>query len=102
MCKKVLSSLTFPLLLLLSNSSRNSASQGDGARNAPEGLNPEPDIITGDISDREQYGNDGIQAGLGVSTTSCNAGTVPVDFFVLPSTDHPIIPHNLYRMSGGA
>src|SRR5947207_3806659 len=102
MFRKILSSLTFPLLLLLSNSSGNSASRGDGARSAPEGLNPGPDIITGDISDLEQYGNDGIQAGLGVSTTSCNAGNVPVDFFVLPSTDHPIIPHNLYRMSGGA
>ena len=61
-----------------------------------------PDIITGDIADLEEYGNDGTQVGLGVSTTSCNAGNVPVDFFVLPSTDHPIIPHNLYRMSGGA
>ena len=49
-----------------------------------------------------QFGSSGTQIGLGVSTTSCNAGNVPVDFFVLPNTDHPIIPHNLYRMSGGA
>src|SRR6266446_6222702 len=102
MFRKILSSLTFPLLLLLSNSSGNSASRGDGARSAPEGLNPGPDIITGDISDLEGYGYDGTHVGLGVSTTSCNAGTEPVDFFVLPNTDHPIIPHNLYRMSGGA
>ena len=44
----------------------------------------------------------GGQVGLGVSTTACNAGNVPVDFFSFPSTDHPIIPHNLYRMSGGS
>jgi hypothetical protein len=102
MFRKVLSYFALPLLLLLSNSSGDSASRGHGAVSALGGLNPGPDIITGDIADLEQYGNDGTQVGLGVSTTSCNAGNVPVDFFVLPSTDHPIIPHNLYRMSGGA
>src|ERR1044071_1381011 len=101
MFRKVLSYFALPLLLFLSNSSGNSASRGNGTRNAPEGLNPGPDIITGDIEDLEAYGYDGTHVGLGVSTTSCNAGTVPVDFFVLPRTDHPIIPHNLYRMSGG-
>jgi Tol biopolymer transport system component len=25
-----------------------------------------------------------------------------VDFFVMPQTNHPVIPHNLYRMSGGS
>jgi hypothetical protein len=102
MFRKILSYVTLPLLLFLCNSSGNSAARGDGVRSAPEDLNAGPDIITGDIADLEEYGNDGIQVGLGVSTTSCNAGNVPVDFFVLPSTDHPIIPHNLYRMSGGA
>jgi hypothetical protein len=102
MFRKILSYFMLPLLLLLSNSSGNSASRGDRVRSAPEVLNSGPDIITGDIADLEEYGNDGTQVGLGVSTTSCNAGNVPVDFFVLPSTDHPIIPHNLYRMSGGA
>jgi hypothetical protein len=102
MFRKILSYFALLLLLFLCNSSGNSAARGDGARNAPGGLNAGPDIITGDIADLEEYGNDGTQVGLGVSTTSCNAGNVPVDFFVLPSTDHPIIPHNLYRMSGGA
>ena len=102
MFRKILSYSALPLLLFLSNSPGNSAARGDGARSAPGGLSAGPDIITGDIADLEEYGNDGTQVGLGVSTTSCNAGNVPVDFFVLPSTDHPIIPHNLYRMSGGA
>lgn len=103
MRRKILSYLTLPLLLLLSNGSGNAASQGKGVPNIPEGtLSSGPDIITGGIQDLEEYGNDGKQVGLGVSTTSCNAGNVTVDFFALPNTDHPVIPHNLYRMSGGA
>lgn len=102
MFRKLLTYITLPLVLLLSNSSGNSKATGHGPRTAPEGLNAGPDIITGDIEDLEEYGNDGTQVGLGVSTTSCNAGNVPVDFFALPNTDHPVIPHNLYRMSGGA
>ena len=69
------------------------------------GFNPGPDIITGDIGELgglEQFGSSGTQVGLGVSTTSCNAGNVVVNFFALPATNHPIIPHNLYRMSGGS
>lgn len=102
MFRKILTCSVLPLLLFLSSSSSNSESRREGRAAPGGGLNPGPDIITGDISDLEEYGNDGTQVGLGVSTTSCNAGNVPVDFFVLPSTDHPIIPHNLYRMSGGA
>ena len=44
----------------------------------------------------------GTQVGLGVGTTSCNNGDVELDWFALPNTDHPVIPQNLYRMSGGA
>ena len=101
MRRKILSYLALPLLLLLSNSSGNSASRSD-SKNSPSGsFNPGPDVIVGGIQDLQEYGNDGKQVGLGVSTTSCNMGTVVVDFFALPSTDHPVIPHNLYRMSGG-
>jgi Tol biopolymer transport system component len=99
---KTLSYFAFPLLLLLSSSSVNSASQTE--QTAREGLNAGPDIITGDIGalgGMEQFGSSGSQVGLGVSTTACNAGNVLVNFMALPSTSHPIIPHNLYRMSGG-
>ena len=37
-----------------------------------------------------------------MGTDSCNAGTVDLDWFALPNNDHPVIPQNLYRMSGGA
>ena len=61
-----------------------------------------PDIIVGDMPDLEQFGSAGSQVGLAVATTSCNNGDEPVNFHELPSTDHPLVPQNLYRMSGGA
>jgi hypothetical protein len=72
-----------------------------GAQNNPESV-PGPDIIVGDLPSMAEYGSAGTQVGLGVGTTSCNNGDQPVDWFALPSTDHPVIPQNLYRMSGGA
>ncbi len=104
MFKKILSCFTLPLLMLLSSSSGNSASR-DEAQSAPEGFNPGPDIITGDIGalgSLEQFGSSGTQVGLAVSTTACNPGDVTVNFSPMPQTTHPIIPHNLYRMSGGS
>ncbi len=61
-----------------------------------------PDVIVGDLPDMEQLGSAGTQVGLAVATTSCNNGDQPVDWFQLPNTDHPVVPQNLYRMSGGA
>ena len=60
-----------------------------------------PDVIVGDLPNLEQQGSDGTQVGLAVATTSCNNGDQPLDWFQLPNTDHPVIPQNLYRMSGG-
>jgi hypothetical protein len=60
-----------------------------------------PDVIVGDLPDLEQEGSAGTQVGLAVATTSCNNGTQPLNWFSLPDTDHPVIPQNLYRMSGG-
>src|SRR5437762_3278105 len=61
-----------------------------------------PDVIVGDLPDVEQLGSFGTQVGVAVATTSCNNGDQPVDWFALPQTDHPVVPQNLYRMSGGA
>jgi hypothetical protein len=76
--------------------------RGGGDPNAPDVLVPGPDVIVGDIPSMGQFGSTGTQVGLGVGTTSCNNGTVPLDWFALSNTDHPVIPQNLYRMSGGA
>jgi hypothetical protein len=100
--KKKLGYFVLPLFLLLLWAM---PPRSTWAESTPEGFSAGPDIITGDIGaigGLEQFGSNGTQVGLGVSTTSCNAGNVPVDFIRLPSTDHPIIPHNLYRMSGGS
>src|SRR5438876_10217866 len=60
-----------------------------------------PDVIVGDLPTLQQFGSAGTQVGLAVATTSCNNGDQPLDWFQLPNTDHPVIPQNLYRMSGG-
>lgn len=61
-----------------------------------------PDVIVGDIEDVDQQGNNATQVGLAIGTDSCNNGDQPLDWFALPDTDHPVVPQNLYRMSGGA
>jgi hypothetical protein len=49
-----------------------------------------------------QFGSSsGTQVGLALGTDSCNAGVENLNWFALPNNDHPVIPQNLYRMSGG-
>ena len=62
-----------------------------------------PDVIVGELPEMAQYGNDTVNhfVGLGIGTTSCNNGDQPLHWFALPQTDHPVIPQNFYRMSGG-
>jgi hypothetical protein len=64
-------------------------------------LVPGPDVIVGNLPSLQQFGDAGTQVGLAVGTESCNNGQVDVDWFALPSNDHPVIPQNLYRMSEG-
>jgi hypothetical protein len=75
--------------------------QGAAGGEAPT-LVQGPDVIVGELSGLAQFGSAGTQVGLAVGTDSCNAGDQPLDWFSLPDNDHPIIPQNLYRMSGGA
>lgn len=72
--------------------------------NDPEaGTVPGPDVVVGDLSGLAQFGaSSGTIVGLAVGTDSCNFGTVPLNWFANPNNDHPAIPQNLYRMSGGA
>jgi hypothetical protein len=74
------------------------------AVNSPEtGSVPGPDVVVGDLSGLAQFGSsNGTQVGLAVGTDSCNFGTVDLNWFANPANDHPVIPQNLYRMSGGA
>src|SRR5437667_9942705 len=76
---------------------------GAAGGNTPT-LVPGPDVIVVELPEMAQYGNDTVnhRVGLGVGTTSCNNGDQPLHWFALPQTDHPVIPQNFYRMSGGA
>ena len=68
------------------------------------GTVPGPDVIIGDLIglDQSQSGSVGGRVGLALGTDACNKGTIDVDWFALPNSDHPFIPQNVYRMSGGA
>ncbi|MEO6333844.1 MAG: hypothetical protein ABIO91_02585, partial [Pyrinomonadaceae bacterium] len=74
------------------------------ALRSPEtGSVPGPDVVVGDLSGLAQFGgSSGTQVGLAVGTDSCNFGAVDLNWFANPANDHPVIPQNLYRMSGGA
>jgi hypothetical protein len=74
------------------------------AAGSPEaGTVPGPDVVVGDLSGLAQFnGSSGTRVGLAVGTDSCNFGAQPLHWFALPDNDHPVIPQNMYRMSGGA
>ncbi len=84
----------------------NGAAQSSVLPPQPDGIapsfNPGPDVIVGDLPSMAQFGSSGSLVGLAVGTTSCNTGTVDLNWFAMPNTDHPVIPQNFYRMSGGA
>jgi hypothetical protein len=68
------------------------------------GTVPGPDVIVGNLIGLVQSDPSAVNGfvGLALGTDACNKGTIDVDWFALPSNDHPFIPQNLYRMSGGA
>ncbi len=67
------------------------------------GTRPGPDVIVGELSGLAQFGSSsGTQVGLAVGTDSCNPGVQNLEWFANPDNRHPVIPQNLYRMSGGA
>jgi hypothetical protein len=68
------------------------------------GTIPGPDVIVGELIGLEQLDSGAVNGRVGISlgTDACNKGTVDVDWFALPNGDHPFIPQNVYRMSGGA
>ena len=71
---------------------------------SPEtGTVPGPDVVVGDLNGLFQPTGtvSGTRVGLAVGTDSCNFGTVDLNWNALPSNDHPVIPQNMYRMSGG-
>src|ERR1700730_10831494 len=75
------------------------------ALNQPSvGTVPGPDVIVGDLIGlvQSQSGSVGGRVGLALGTDACKQGTIGAGWFSLSSNDHPFIPQNVYRMSGGA
>jgi hypothetical protein len=112
---RTLSCLIFLPLLLLSNGSANPKAQAPGnesektpmqnaglAQTGPEGFVAGPDVITGDMADLYVSGIESAELGLSIGITSCNRGNATPHFSPIPSTNHPVVAQNLYRMSGGA
>ena len=67
------------------------------------GTTPGPDVIVGDLPRRAAVWQCR-HAGRCCSSNNFLQRWEPedLDWFALPQTDHPVIPQNLYRMSGGA
>ncbi len=72
------------------------------------GGNTGPDLITRtnnhfNLAACRQFGRSGeIGSGtiaMGISTTACNNGDVPVHWFQMPNTDHPVMMNNFYRLT---
>jgi hypothetical protein len=101
--RRRLSYLVLALLLFLVNGAVQSSELPPRSPGTPEVPNavPGPDIIIGDLPTMQQFGAAGTQVGLMMGTYICNNGDVQVNWFLLPETDHPVVPQNLYRMSGG-
>jgi hypothetical protein len=68
------------------------------------GTVPGPDVIVGELIGLEQEDTGAVngQVGLALGTDACNKGIENAAWIALPSNNHPFIPQNLYRMSGGA
>lgn len=72
-------------------------------RDPDSGSVPGPDVVVGNVTGLQQFGgSSGTQVGLAVGTDSCNFGVENLHWIANPANDHPVIPQNLYRMSGGA
>src|SRR6266568_2082478 len=67
------------------------------------GTVPGPDVIVGELLDfvQSQAGSVNGRVGLALGTDACNKGIENAAWIALPSNNHPFIPQNLYRMSGG-
>lgn len=60
----------------------------------------QPDVIVGDLTGPANYGSlNGVTA-YSVGTTSCNVGTVPLQW-IWNTPAHPVIGQNMYRLRNG-
>lgn len=56
-----------------------------------------PDVIVGDVSDVSNYASSGGIEALALGTTSCNPGSVGLNW-IWNTNQHPVIAQNLYKL----
>jgi hypothetical protein len=61
----------------------------------------EPDLILADIWDHERWGASGGLTAFSIGALACNQGTCEVDWTGNPSSQHPVIGQNLFRLENG-
>lgn len=59
-----------------------------------------PDVIVGAIPDYSKWGASNNIAAYSFGSTSCNIGTVQLEW-IAGTNQHPVIPQNAYRFKGG-
>ncbi|MCH8150078.1 MAG: hypothetical protein IH987_19205, partial [Planctomycetes bacterium] len=59
-----------------------------------------PDVVVGQLRGERAYGGEGGVSAFSFGYTVCNLGDEPVEY-VANTNEHPIITHNLYRLSNG-
>jgi HYR domain-containing protein len=72
---------------------------GEGDDSGPYGL-VGPDVIVGDLQDTSRYGVASSITAFSVGTTSCNIGTVWLNW-ISSTNQHPVIGQNMYRLKNG-
>ncbi len=59
-----------------------------------------PDVIVGELTTPNSYGNAGGYYAYSLGTTSCNIGTGELDW-IASNPNHPVIAQNMYRLHDG-
>lgn len=73
---------------------------GRGAPDDLRGRNAGADVTVSDLPVIGGYATVGGVSGYAIATTSCNTGTVPLNWFNA-TADHPVIAQNMYRLKDG-
>ncbi|HIC23220.1 MAG TPA: hypothetical protein EYO84_07335, partial [Planctomycetes bacterium] len=58
------------------------------------------DVIVGELTGTQSYGNAGGYYAFSVGTTSCNIGTEELDW-IASTNNHPVIGQNMFRLKDG-
>jgi hypothetical protein len=77
------------------------AVRAGGDPNACDIPTEDPDVIVGDLHEKNRYGTVGGITGFSVGTVSCNEGSCWLNWMTGGSNQHPVIGQNMYRLKDG-